>query len=133
YDGIEAALAFFKGEKMRIYTATSKSQIMSEELTKKFGIFKYFDKIYGADASVCRVDKADVLRYALADSGENPGSGLLIGDTPYDAEGAELVGMDCLAVTYGFGRREDMTGGRVVGYAANAAEIISVFLRIALK
>ncbi|MDR3264130.1 MAG: HAD hydrolase-like protein [Clostridiales bacterium] len=127
YDGIPDALAFFKASGCRIYTATSKSEIMSVEITRKFGINGYFDRVYGADASVGRVEKEDVLQYALTDSGEDPKECLLIGDTIFDVRGAEHSGIACLAVTYGFGKKEEMTGNCVIGYAASPREVIDMF------
>jgi phosphoglycolate phosphatase len=127
YDGIEMVLKYCRERGFRVYTATSKSEIMSVEITEKFGINEYFDKIYGADASVGRVDKDDVLFYALADSEEKPDECLLIGDTVFDVLGANAAGIDCLAVLYGFGKREELTGENVVGYAASAEEIIDFF------
>jgi phosphoglycolate phosphatase len=124
YDGIEKVLKYCADAGLRVYTATSKSEILSIEITERFGINVYFDKIYGADANVGRVDKWDVLFYALADSGEKRGECLLIGDTVFDVFGAEAVGIDCLAVLYGFGKKDEMTGEHVVGYAESAEEII---------
>lgn len=123
YDGIEDVLRLFRAAGLRIYTATSKNQRMSEELLEKFGILEYFDNVYGADFSAGRVEKTDVLRYALADSRENPGEALLIGDTVYDVEGALAVGIDCLAVTYGFGAERDLTGPRVIGRVSRPSGI----------
>jgi phosphoglycolate phosphatase len=127
YDDMERVLKYCRNAGLRIYTATSKSEIMSAEIIKKFGIDGYFDRIYGADANVGRVDKDDVLFYALADSGEKADESLLIGDTVFDVLGAKAAGIDCLAVLYGFGKKEEMTGERVVGYASSAEEIIGFF------
>ncbi|MDR1905939.1 MAG: HAD-IA family hydrolase [Clostridiales bacterium] len=127
YDGMENTLKVCKERGLRIYTATSKNQIMSVEITKKFGIYGYFDIIYGADADAGRVNKEDVLIYALAQSEEDPKECLLIGDTLYDVKGAEAVGMDCLAVLYGFGTPQELCGKSVIGYA-NGAEDITRFI-----
>jgi phosphoglycolate phosphatase len=128
YDGIESVLAILKADGKRIYTATSKSEVMSEELTRRFGIYRYFDRIFGSNEAAGRVGKEEVLRYALGVSGESPGDCLLIGDTRFDVQGAETVGIDCLCAAYGFGKRSEFKGKRVVGIVDSAPEIIK-FLR----
>ncbi|MDR3293396.1 MAG: HAD hydrolase-like protein [Clostridiales bacterium] len=128
YDGIECVLAILKADGKRIYTATSKSEAISEELARKFGIHRYFDRILGADYAAGRVEKDEVLRYALNVSGEKPTDCLLIGDTRFDVQGAETVGIDCLCAAYGFGKRSELKGNRVVGIVDSASDIIK-FLR----
>ncbi|MDR2091314.1 MAG: HAD hydrolase-like protein [Clostridiales bacterium] len=127
YDGIEDVLKYCKDIGMRVYTATSKSEIMSVEIIEKFGISAYFDRIYGADANAGRVEKADVLSYALAGSKEKLCECLLVGDTVFDVSGAKAAGIDCLAVLYGFGKKEEMTGAHVAGYAESTGDIIKFF------
>ncbi|MDR2046968.1 MAG: HAD hydrolase-like protein [Clostridiales bacterium] len=130
YRGIERVLSYCGSVGLRVYTATSKSEIMSREILGKFGMADYFDNVYGADATLGRVKKEDVLAYALNDSGEKPAECLLIGDTSYDADGAKAVGIACLAVTYGFGKKEEIAGEHIIGYAASPFEIEDILRKV---
>ena len=52
--------------------------------------------------------KANVIRRAMAAMNTTPERTLMIGDTRFDAEGAQLAGTDFLGALYGYGTREEM-------------------------
>ena len=58
--------------------------------------------MFGADAQGNR-SKADLVRLGCAAAGASPGETVLVGDSVFDAEGAQAAGVAFLAVTYGFG------------------------------
>jgi phosphoglycolate phosphatase len=95
-----------------VILATSEPEIYSSRILKLFGIDGYFDFSEGASLDSSRERKCDVLEYALSKVGvitpEQKAGAVLIGDTVYDVEGANIVGIDSLAVTYGFGKEEDL-------------------------
>ena len=47
----------------------------------------------------------------------------LIGDTMFDVEGAKFVGVDCIAVTYGFGDVEEMKQAGILTICNNLADL----------
>jgi phosphoglycolate phosphatase len=115
YCGIEDVLKKAKQNGYRLYTATSKNEIITIDILDRFKLLNYFNAVYGADAKNGRVHKTDVFRYALDKSKEAPKTSLLIGDTLYDLEGAFALGTDFLAATYGFGKESDLEGAHVIG------------------
>ena len=54
----------------------------------------------------------------------------LIGDSIYDVEGANLVGIPCIAVTYGFGDVEEMRAAGAVAFVDNLTELPDVLKRM---
>mgnify|MGYP000349853696 CR=1 FL=1 len=50
-----------------------------------------------------QLSKSDIIQAALKEMGQTNASAVLIGDSQYDAEGAEKAGVSFIGVTYGFG------------------------------
>ena len=89
--------------------ATSKPQAMAEEVLRYLGIYEYFDKIMGADLIGPRQSKQSVLE-ALFEEIENKDRSkyIMIGDTKFDIIGANLMKIDSLGVSYGYGNKKEM-------------------------
>ena len=89
--------------------ATSKPQAMAEEVLRYLGIYDYFDKIMGADLIGPRQSKQSVLE-ALFEEIENKDRSkyIMIGDTKFDIIGANLMKIDSLGVSYGYGNKKEM-------------------------
>lgn len=49
--------------------------------------------------------KAQLLEYCIKEVGVTKEKALLVGDSEYDAKGAQETGIDFLGITYGFGFR----------------------------
>ena len=106
YPGIKELLSDLKAAGYTVVLATSKPDVYSSKILKLFGIAEYFDFSEGASFDSSRERKCDVLQYALAQVGAEASSAVLIGDTRFDVEGANVLGIDSIAVTYGYGTRE---------------------------
>lgn len=109
FDGMENILKTIKGFGYKMYIATSKREDIASEMLEEFGVREYFDGVFGTVESEGRIDKKDILAYAVKMSGGEINDCLMIGDSVYDANAAIEVGMDCLAVAYGFGNVENMS------------------------
>lgn len=109
FDGIEKVLRTIKSFGYKMFIATSKREDIASEMLEEFGVRDCFDGVFGTVESEGRVDKKDILAYAVKMSGGALEDCLMIGDSIYDARAAKQVGTDCLAVAYGFGNVEDMS------------------------
>ena len=107
YPGIEELLQKCVDAGFHMYVATSKPEKLSKEIIAKFGLNKYFDEVAGATMGHERETKEDVLRY-LMDQIQEKDSIVMIGDTIYDVEGANKVGLPTIGVRWGYGIEEDM-------------------------
>ena len=128
YEGVIESLKELKKAGVKLAVATLKKQDMAERICEKFGLDTVFDCIYGSDA-LDNLKKHDIIRLCCENMGIETSEAVMIGDTIFDAEGAEKAGSPFLAVTYGFGFHEpgDIEGYQAIGAAANAAEIPSFF------
>lgn len=113
YNGIRELLGRLKQEGYRLFVATSKPEVTAKEILQKFDLAKYFELICGATMDGQRDSKESVIQYLLSQiDGENA---LMIGDTAYDVNGANVFGIPTLGVTWGFGSREEMLEAGAIG------------------
>jgi phosphoglycolate phosphatase len=72
--------------------------------------------VVGATFDGTRDTKTEVLNEVLRRWSDLPKEEMcLIGDTIFDVEGANAVGLPCVAVTFGFGNLEEMQAAGIVG------------------
>lgn len=109
YPGIRKLLSDWKAEGRKLVLATSKPEIFAMQILERFGMASSFTFIGGGDPCETRVHKSDVIRYALKKLDlDSTIPAVMVGDTKYDILGAKEIGFPTVAVTYGFGSRDDI-------------------------
>lgn len=109
YDGMEDLLKWLRDTGRRAIVATSKPEPSAIHVLEYFHIDSYFDIIAGATMDGSRVEKSDVIRYALDRAGIRDLSGVvMVGDRENDIQGAKANGLDSIGVLYGYGSREEL-------------------------
>lgn len=102
YDGIYDLLKMLRAKGIKTAVATLKAQATAEKIFAEYKFTELFDVIAGTDSSAPKT-KAQLIEDCLTLTDVEKDSTVLIGDSSYDAIGAEQVGVDFIAVTYGFG------------------------------
>ena len=69
-----------------------------------------------------RVEKADVLRYAIEAGNYDLSGAVMVGDRENDVRGARENGLPCICVLYGYGSREELTEAGAARIAATVEE-----------
>lgn len=124
YDGIIDLLKYLKKSGKKIILATSKPEIYAEKIAKKFGFYEFFDNISGALLDGSRIEKDDIIRYALERVGESDISKcIMIGDRSYDVLGAKAFNIDSIGVTWGYGDRDELEAAGATYIVDKAEEI----------
>lgn len=109
YEGIEEMLKELKNAGKYIAMATSKPQQMAEEVLKYLKVDRYFDKVMGAELKGSRQSKQAVLEALFEEMPvKDKSKCIMIGDTCYDIDGANAVGIDSAGVAYGYGDTKEM-------------------------
>lgn len=108
YDGICAALNNLRDAGFKTLLATSKPQPFAARIAERFGFSAQLDGIYGADFDGKRIDKNEVLEYALQDFGIDVNNAVMVGDRKYDILGAKRFGLKSIGVLYGFGDESEL-------------------------
>ncbi len=104
YPGVKAVLAALPGKKS---TATTKGTPTTRLILEMFDLLSCFDHVQGTDGFPAKPNP-DVILRALDVLGAAPKDCLFIGDSVADMEAARRAGVRSCAVTYGYGRREDL-------------------------
>ena len=101
-------------------------------LMKENGFEATFLGCEGASFDSSREKKSDVLTYALSQVGveseDSLEGAILVGDTLFDVEGAAEVGVDCCAVTYGYGKREELERAGATYVFDSVSEVAKMLL-----
>lgn len=96
----------FGGKEM--YIATSKLEKFAMEISAHFGFDKYISQLKGADYKGENT-KETIISGLLNDAQMLPSKDVvMVGDTLFDIEGGKQNGLSTIAVTYGFGEKEDL-------------------------
>ena len=104
FPGIAEMLGSLGGRKS---TATIKTSQTTRAVLEQFGLIQHFDHVQGTDGFPCK-PAPDVLFTALAAMGARPEDCLFVGDSAADMEAGRRAGVSTCAVTYGYGKREDL-------------------------
>lgn len=109
YDGIEGLLHDLQKAGKTLLVATSKPTVFAARILEHFRLLPYFHGVYGSELDGTRVEKADVIRYALEQERITALSRcVMVGDRDYDVLGAHRNGLEAIGVTYGYGSREEL-------------------------
>jgi len=104
YPGVREALAALPGRKG---TATTKGTPTTRAVLEKFGLLAHFDHVQGTDGFPCK-PAPDVLLASMQGLGARPEECLMVGDSPADMEAGRRAGVKICAVSYGYGKREEL-------------------------
>jgi len=88
-------------------TATTKGTATTRAVLERFGLLPYFDHVQGTDGFPAK-PAPDVIFKALEGLGETTERCLFVGDSAADMEAAKRAGIQSCAVTYGYGKLEDL-------------------------
>ena len=108
YNGIKDLLKELKEAGFILLVATSKPHIHAETVLEKFELYQYFDYVQGSELHG-NESKTGIMKLVLENAGvENLKEAIMVGDTIFDIEGARNVGIDVIAVEYGYGKKEEL-------------------------
>ncbi len=124
YDGTRECLEELKRQGYIIGMASSKPENYCKIILERFGILELFDDVVGATMDG-RIDSKEEVLMEVFRRWSHYGKDemCLVGDSIFDVEGANLVGIPCIAVTYGFGDVEEMREAGAVAFIDNLMEL----------
>ncbi|MFB7138207.1 HAD-IA family hydrolase [Gottfriedia sp. NPDC056225] len=131
YEFIQELLVTLKGKGYKTAVATLKRDDLAKDILLNFELVTYFDSINGID-EMDTLSKADIIQLCLKDLQQvDLSEVVLIGDSVHDAVGAENVGIDFIAVTYGYGfkSKQDVIQSKNV-YIAETVKDIMKYLEL---
>lgn len=124
YDGVPEVLTTLRASGHRLFVATSKPHVFAERIIDHFGLRDHFERVFGSELDGTRVDKSDLLEYALKEAAVDPLRTLMIGDRSHDMVGARNNGMKGIGVLYGYGSRNELTQAGALHVCATPRAIL---------
>ncbi|MNP11433.1 5'-nucleotidase [compost metagenome] len=129
FEGVIELLDTLEGQGRHLYIATSKPWEFAREIARHFNFAKHFKVIYGSELDGTRTNKVELIKHLLAEEGLDPAQTLMIGDRKHDLIGARSNGLDCVAVGYGFGSRDELATEAPTYHFDTLAQLHEAFLR----
>lgn len=103
--------------------ATCKKHEEAVHLLGHFGVEDSIDYVSGLVYGE-RETKAEVLQYALDELKISPKDCVMVGDTIYDVEGAQELGIDCILCLWGFGDYDAISNDNVIFRAKTPYDVV---------
>ena len=128
YPGIREALQTLKEQGHRLFVATSKPEVLANEVLGHFALAEFFEQIAGATLDGSRSHKADVITYLLSLTGE-VGQTIMVGDTSFDVIGAAAHGIPTIGVAWGYGEVADMENAGAAHIVYTMEELVDALNR----
>jgi phosphoglycolate phosphatase len=129
FEGVIELLQTLEAQGRHLYIATSKPWEFAREIARHFNFAKHFKVIYGSELDGTRTNKVELIAHILEQEGLDPANTLMIGDRKHDLIGARSNGLDCVAVGYGFGGREELEGETPTYHFETLAQLHDAFRR----
>lgn len=129
YDGIENMLQELKRKGYTLAVASSKPEYYVTKILDYFKLSSYFDAVVGSEMNGARTSKAEVIEEALKRTrmSDKRQEVLMVGDKEHDVLGARAAGLDCVAVAYGYGTKEELTEAKPLKIVASVDELLHFF------
>lgn len=129
YPGVEKMLEELRRKGYTLAVASSKPEFFVKKILEHFGLSPYFHEVVGSEMDGNRTGKSEVIEEALRrlHMEAHRERVLMIGDREHDVLGARKSGLDCLAVSYGYGDMEELAASKPLKIAASAEEIVDFF------
>lgn len=129
YAGIPELLQKLKAQGKTLLVVTSKPTVYSDKILEHFGLKEYFSYIAGSELDGTRVNKAEVIQYALEQMKITESEKIvMIGDKEHDMIGAGICGVDSIGVLYGFGEREELENHGATYIAQTVSDLEKILL-----
>jgi phosphoglycolate phosphatase len=109
YPGVSEMLEELHFAGKELFIATSKLEKFAVQISEHFGFDKYIGQLKGADYKGDYATKTTIIFHLLESRQLAPSKNIaMVGDTVFDMEGGRENGLTTIAVTYGFGKREEL-------------------------
>lgn len=127
FPGIPAVLDALRADGLSLALATSKREDFAGRILDLFEIAHLFEAVAGAAADGTRTAKSDIVCHALAGLGHPDSAAVVVvGDRRDDVEAAQTLGAGLVAVTWGYGSRDELREAGATVFAGDPAELLRI-------
>ncbi len=127
YSGVFELLEALHSAGKKMYIATAKYEKYAQKIMEHFGFDRYIIQLIGADYGGRKASKTGIIGSVLETHRLKPSHEIvMVGDTVYDVEGGKENGLSTVAVTYGFGKKEELKEANPDFWAESVEELFEV-------
>lgn len=110
YAGVEEMLDTLCDKGYILAVASSKPEYFVKKILDHFALTRYFSEIVGSEMSGKRTGKAEVIEEVLnrLNMQNHRNEVIMVGDKEHDVLGARKAGLECVAVSYGYGTEDEL-------------------------
>ena len=123
YEEVVDLLQALQAAGYKLYVATVKPTGIAEDVLSGMQLRPYFTGVAGASRGPERRDKSRIIAHAIHKFELDPARSVMIGDRRQDIDGARENGLAALAVSYGFGSRQELVSARPLVIVDRPTEI----------
>ena len=127
FAGVPELLDDLRAAGRRLAITSSKREHVLTRVAAEQGVDGFFEAIIGA-VHPERVDKDQVLAYALDTLGVSPDEVVMVGDRHYDVAGAAACGIPCVGADFGTARPGELAASGACAVAADVADLRRILL-----
>ena len=129
YPGVAHMLEELKKKGYVLAVASSKPEYFVKKILAHFELEEYFEEAVGSEMNGSRTNKTEVIEETLRrlHLENHRDKVLMVGDKEHDILGARKAGVECLAVSYGYGTMEELTEAKPLQIADSAEEVLDFF------
>jgi ribonucleotide monophosphatase NagD (HAD superfamily) len=123
YPGIGEMLAIFGAMGYDMYIVTAKPCAYARQILEHFGIVQWFREVHGPELGERTYTKESLIGAARLRT-KDVSPAVMIGDRAEDVSGAKMNGMGSVAVTWGYGERDELEAAQPDAIVASSQELI---------
>lgn len=124
YPEVKETLHRLQQEGYALYIVTSKPEVFVHSICMKEGLREYFTAITGVKPDGSSPSKSTRMKKLMETYAINPINGIMVGDRVEDASAASENNMQCVGMTYGFGKKEDLINAGCVAVLDKFSELV---------
>ena len=127
-DGIVPMLEELKAKNKRMALCTNKPEHYAQQIMDLFGLTEYMEFIGGSSYEADRMYKWKVIKHTLDSMDvKDKNTAVMVGDSHFDVEGADRVGVKTIGVTFGYGTRQELENAGAILVVDTPQEITGLF------
>lgn len=129
YSGINETLDALRAKGYTLAVASSKPEYFVQKVLDYFDLGKYFQVIVGSEMNGSRTKKSEVIEEALKQlnlTGHRD-QAIMVGDKEHDVFGARQAGIQCVAVSYGYGTMEELVNASPLQIVNSPEQLLDFF------
>jgi phosphoglycolate phosphatase len=98
------------GANRRLVLVTAKRQQIAESILELFQVRRYFEGVFGTEASGRFADKRELVHYVIETLGLDRSETVIVGDRIHDIEAGRHNGLFTIGAAWGYGTTQELAG-----------------------